>query len=226
MTTWPELKRALSQVIRLVAHFRITASQRSSLWPSARVRSALRRPFNKLIAALDRGFAASPFAHWTIGTRLAAIVLALLAPLGLVIAAMVWYLAAAAGEAQRASLLYAAHSIAAAADARIDKYIALARGLAGSPALLDDKLDAFEAEARLDFVSVADAWVLVADLEGQQLVNLTGRLEQPLPKRNPVAFAAQQRAMAEGDIVVSAMFVDPDLVEWMATIELPIPSPQ
>src|SRR5262249_10708459 len=51
---------------------------------------------------------------------------------------------------------------------------------------------------------------------------LTGRLEQPLPKRNPVAFAAQQRAMAKGDIVVSAMFVEPDLVEWMATIELPI----
>ena len=199
----------------------ITTSRRASPWATARVHSALRRPFNKLIAALDRGFAA-PFAHWTIGTRLAAIVLALAAPLGLLIAAMVWYLAAAAGEAQRASLLYAAHSIAAAADARIDKYIALARGLASSPALLDDNLDAFEAEARLDFVSVADAWVLVADLEGQQLVSLTGLLLQPLPKRNPVAFAAQQQAMAEGDIVVSPMFVEPDLVEWMATIELPI----
>src|SRR5258706_1592762 len=135
----------------------IAMSRLASLWTAAHVNYALNRPFDKLIVALDRGFAASPFAHWTIGTRLAAIVLALAAPLGLVIAAMVWYLAAAAGEAQRARLLYAAHSIAAAADARIDKYIALARGLAGSPALLDDKLDAFEAEARLDFVSVADA---------------------------------------------------------------------
>jgi hypothetical protein len=113
------------------------------------------------------------FSRLSIAARVTAITLTLAVPLNLVIAAVIWHLSKAAGEAQRASLLYTAQSVAAAVDAKLDRYSALARSLSRSPALLDDNLAVFEAEARRAF-DTPDAWILVADLEGQQLIN-TGR---------------------------------------------------
>ncbi len=126
------------------------------------------------------------FSRWTIAARITAIVLSLALPLNLVIVAAVWHSSRAASEAQRTSLLYTARSVAAAVDAKLGQYTALAQALARSPALLDDNLDAFEAEARRAFASIPDAWVLVANPEGQQLLNTASPLGQPLPLRNPV----------------------------------------
>ena len=92
--------------------------------------------------------------------------LALAVPLNLVNLAVVWHLAGASSQAQRTGLLYTARSIALAADAELGKYMALALALSRSPALLDDSLSAFEAEARRAFASVDDATVLVADTKG------------------------------------------------------------
>lgn len=111
------------------------------------------------------------FTNWSLRARLIAIVLALALPLNLVIAAVVWSLAGAAQEAQRASLLYSARSVSAALDAELGKYLALAKALSRSPAFLAGDLTAFEHEARRTFEGVPDAWVLVADLDGQQLMN-------------------------------------------------------
>src|SRR5258707_4449406 len=91
------------------------------------------------------------FKNWTIAARLIAIVIALALPLNLVVIAVIWNLDGAASEAQRASLLYSARSVAATVDAELSKYIALAQALSRSPALLDDNLDAFDAEARRAF---------------------------------------------------------------------------
>ena len=77
--------------------------------------------------------------------------LALALPLNLIILGAIWGLVSQANDAQRTSLLYAARSIAAGVDAELGKFIALAESLARSPALLDDNLDAFEAEARREF---------------------------------------------------------------------------
>ena len=74
--------------------------------------------------------------------------------------------------------------------------LALAEALSRSPALLDDNLDAFEAEARRAFRAGADAWVLVSDTDGQQLLNTFAQPGQPLPRRKPIAIDALDRAFS------------------------------
>src|SRR5260370_37455833 len=112
------------------------------------------------------------FKSWTIAARLIAIVIALALPLNLVVIAVIWNLNSAANEAQRAGLLYSPRSVAAAVDAELFKYIALVPTWSGVPALLDDNLDAFDAEARRAFAPIKDASFLVTDLNGQHLINV------------------------------------------------------
>ena len=88
------------------------------------------------------------FNNLSISARLIFLVLALALPLNLVIVGVIWDLVQRANEAQRTSLLYAARSIATGVDAELGRYIALAETLSRSPALLDDNIDAFDAEAR------------------------------------------------------------------------------
>src|SRR5215475_1975386 len=95
----------------------------------------------------ERWFLVSWFSRLTIAARIMAIALTLAVPLNLVIAAVIWHLSEAAMKTQRASLLYTARSVAAAADAKLGEYMALAQALARSPALLEDNLAGFEAEA-------------------------------------------------------------------------------
>ena len=162
------------------------------------------------------------FNHLSISARLILLVLALALPLNLVIVGAIWNLVSRADEAQRTSLLYSARSIAAGVDAELGKYIALAELLARSPALRDDNLDAFEAEARRKLPSGRSASVLVADVNGQQLVNTLAQPNHPLPRRNPIAIEAQQRTLATGDTVISDIMQDPIAQDWIVTIEVPI----
>jgi hypothetical protein len=100
-------------------------------------------PHDGLASRFKRWLFEPPFSRLTIAARIAAIALALAVPLNLVIAAVIWRLSESASEAQRTSLLYTARSVAAAVDAKLDKYMAFAEALARSPALLEDKLDSF-----------------------------------------------------------------------------------
>ena len=154
--------------------------------------------------------------------RLGLLVLALALPLNLIILGAIWGLVNQANDAQRASLLFSARSIAAGVDAELGKHIALAELLARLPALRDDNLDAFEAEARRILPSGRSAWVLVADVNGQQLINTLAQPNQPLPRRNPIAIEAQQRTWATGDIVISDVMQGPIAQDWIVTIEVPI----
>ena len=140
------------------------------------------------------------FNHLSISARLILLVLALALPLNLIIVGVIWDLVQRANEVQRTSLLYAARSIAAGVDAELGKYVALGEALSRSPALLDDNLEEFEAEARRAFPAGEDAWVLVADVHGQQLINTFAQPGQPLPRRNPLAIEAQQRAFSTRSI--------------------------
>jgi PAS domain S-box-containing protein len=168
---------------------------------------------------------AAPLPHfksWTIAARVVAIVIALALPLNLVVFAVIWNLDSAADEAQRASLLYSARSVAAAVDAELGKYIALAQTLSGSPALLDDNLAAFEAEARRVFASIKDASFLVTDPNGQHLINGAARRDQPLPRLQPVALRAQNLALESRSIVVSDVSIGNVSKEWVAGVYVPI----
>ncbi|MBI4725575.1 MAG: PAS domain S-box protein, partial [Rhodomicrobium sp.] len=171
---------------------------------------------------LKRWFSASRFSRWTIAARIAAIVLTLAVPLNLIVVAVVWHLADAASEAQRKSLLYTSRSVAATADAELGKYMALAQSLARSPALLDDNLAPFEAEARRAFASLPDAWVVVADLNGQQLINTASQPGQPLPPSDPACTTAQKRALETGSIVLTDVRMSPVLQDWVVSIDVPI----
>ncbi len=171
---------------------------------------------------VKRWLSESHFSRWTIGARIIAIVLALAAPLNLVIAAVVWHLAEVSSESQRTSLLYTAQSVAATVDAKLGEYIALAKVLGSSPALLDGNLTAFEAEARRAFASVPDAWVLVADLSGQQLINTASPPGQSLPVRSPVAMPAQKRAFETRSILVTGVLMPSVGGDWIVNIEAPV----
>jgi signal transduction histidine kinase/ActR/RegA family two-component response regulator len=173
----------------------------------------------KRLAGLQRKAA---FKHWSISRRLILLVLALALPLNLIIVGVVWGLVSRANEIQRTSLLYAARSIAAGADAELSKYVAQAEALSRSPALLDDNLDAFEAEARRAFPAGADAGVVVSDVDGQQLVNTLAQPGLLLPHRNPVALAAQRRAFSTRSIVITDLLRGPATQDLIATIEVPI----
>jgi hypothetical protein len=147
------------------------------------------------------------------------LVLALAVPLNLVIVGVVWGLVNRANEIQRTSLLYAARSIAAGVDAELGKYVALGEALSRSPALLDDNLDAFEAEARRVFPA---GGVVVSDVDGQQLLNTFARPGQALPRRHPLALAAQRRAFLTRSIVITDLMIGPLTQSWIANIEVPI----
>src|SRR5262249_3863164 len=134
----------------------------------------------------------------------------------------IWRLSEAANEAQRTNLLYTAHSVAAAADAKLGEYIALGQALARSPALLEDNLDRFEVEARRIFASTPEAIVVVANLQGQQLVNTASQPGQRLPLRSPLARATQNRAYETRSTIISDVHLGALSHEWVIDIEIPI----
>src|SRR5262245_42211834 len=173
--------------------------------------------------ALTTGDATPPFPYATINARLIAIVLTLAVPLNIVVAAVIWSLVSAANETQRASLLYSARSVAAAVDAELGKYIALAQVLSRSPALLEDSTDAFEGELRRVLSSDPDVWAIVADIDGRLLVNTARTRSQPLlsPIRADEGMAAQNQAFITHSVVVSDVFIGPDQ-RWAATANIPI----
>ncbi len=173
--------------------------------------------------ALTTGDATPPFPYATINARLIAIVLTLAVPLNIVVVAVIWSLVSAANETQRSSLLYSARSIAAAVDAELGKYIALAQVLSHSPALLEDSIDAFEGELRRGLSADPELWAVVADVSGRLLVNTTRLRGQPLlsPTRSKEGLAAQNEAFETRSVVVSDVFMGPDQ-RWAATANIPI----
>ena len=181
--------------------------------------SALRAIFAQLSNRLAGLQGRTAFIRLSISTRLILLVLGLALPLNLIIGGVIWGLVQRANEVQRTSLLYAARSIAAGVDAELGKYVALAEALSRSPALLDDSLYAFDAEARRAFPAEANVWVLVSDLDGQQLVNTIAQPGQVLPRRNPIGIAAQDRAFSTRSMAVTDLLIGPVTQDWIANID-------
>ena len=186
------------------------------------VKSALRAVSTRLAQCLAGLQPKAALNRLSIPSRLILLVLGLAVPLNLVIVGVVWGLVKRANEVQRTSLLYAARSIAAGVDAELGKYVALGEALSRSPALLDDNLDAFEAEARRAFPAGGDIGVLVSDADGQQLFNIFAQPGQALPRRNPLPFAAQRRAFSTRSIVITDLMRGALTQELGAGIEVPI----
>jgi len=162
------------------------------------------------------------FRKTSIRARLALLVAALALPLNGLVVAVIVSLANASAEAQRAGLVYAARSTAAGLDAQLGKYIAVAEDLIRSPALLSNHLDQFEAEARQSLAGIPESWVLVADPEGNQLLNTSPRAHAPLPRRNALAVAGQHQAFERASILIGNLRPSTITGEWIATIEAPV----
>lgn len=150
------------------------------------------------------------------------LVAALAVPLNMLVIGVVYSLSNAAANAQRANLLYTASSIAAGVDAHLNKYIAISADLLNSPALLADNLNVFEEKARQTLTGISDAWVQVADGDGQLLLNTSDQAVYPLARRPPSALAAQQHAVELGAVIVTGVRPRPTMNDWIATIEAPV----
>lgn len=165
--------------------------------------------------------------RWTLGQRVVGVVLLTALPLVVVTLLVIGQLTQAARQAQLSALRYSAQAIAAGLNAHLDKYIALAEGLAASPNALKDDLSEFEAEARRVFARLPDAWILVADAQGRPLLNSFGPGGEGagaavLPPRPPKAVEAQQRAFATHAPVLSGVRRGPVSGMIIATIEAPV----
>ena len=154
--------------------------------------------------------------------RLALVVLAIALPMNLLVVGVIAWLAKSAHDAQLASLNYSVRSIASGVEAHVSTHIALAQALASSPSLLDDDLSTFRAEAERAFPDTRETWLVVADVEGQQLMNLLTPRGAPLPRRNPDAITSQKRAFATRSMQVSNVFTGTAFADWIATVEIPV----
>ena len=190
--------------------------------------AAARSPAVRAISArLSKGLAdlqrKAGFSRLSISRRLILLLLALALPLNLVIVGVIWDLVGRANEVQRTSLMFAARSIAAGVDSELGTYVALAEALSRSPALLDNDLHAFEAEARRAFPAGGHAQVVLSDPDGLQLINTFSEPGQPLPRhRPPEAIAAMHRAFSTRSIVITDLMISPVSPRWFVTIQVPI----
>ena len=126
--------------------------------------------------------------------RLSLIVLVVALPMLLLSAGIVWRLAERERDVSRQAILYSSHSILSAVDAQLGKYISVAQVLAASHSLHGDDLTAFRQDAEHALAALSGAVIVLADRNGQQLVNTFAAPGEPLPRLPPEAVAAQARA--------------------------------
>ena len=125
-------------------------------------------------------------------------------------------------EARREALSHAAGTLMSAVDAQVEQYAVLGRILAASPALARDDLRAFDAEARRTNAAAQDTWILLATIDGQQVLNTRLTSGTPAPQRSPIAMDTQRRALLTGKEQVSDIGMGPVSGEPVLTINLPI----
>ena len=172
--------------------------------------------------SIDRkGSAGSPLSI-PLPVLLLVLIIASIAPLAAAgVALNVWY-ERLARQTQEAGLLYTTRSISAAVDAEIDKSATLADALARSPTLANDDLAGFEAEARRLFDDPEDGWVILASIEGRELVNTSYRQGTSLSDRRPEAIAQQKRVAQTGRFVVSHVYRSGADDSWAVMIDVPV----
>jgi two-component sensor histidine kinase len=153
------------------------------------------------------------------------VALAAALPLLLLTAGIVWQLAENERQNRREAVLFSTRALMNVVDAMLSKHVAIAQSLAKSPALLSDDLAAFRQEAERALPGLSGGWVVVSDADGQQIVNLLRRPDDPLPRRNPQALEFQRRALETGQIQISGVFTATLLPVPIVTVEVPVVRP-
>jgi two-component sensor histidine kinase len=101
----------------------------------------------------------------------------------------------------------------------------LGQVLSHDPALLENSVDALEAQLRGKLTSVPNVWAVVADIDGRPLL-ATGTPRGGLPSVRPAeGMAAQKRAFETHSVVISNIYPAPRAPlshSWMASVHIPI----
>jgi two-component sensor histidine kinase len=148
--------------------------------------------------------------------------LAVALPFMLLTVGIVWQLASNQRETRREAILFSTRTLMNAVDAILNKQVAVAQMLARSPALQVDDLVAFRAEAERASPSLSGGWIILTDLSGQQLINLSRPAGELLPHRAPQGLALQRRALETGQVQISDVFVGAVLRDAVVSVEVPI----
>ena len=122
----------------------------------------------------------------TIRLRLILLVLIVAVPLIAATLVVVERLADAQSQAQEQTLIASTRAIAAAVDAELKKHAAVGHALTTSVPLQSGDFAQFAKQAASAINQLPGAWVVVADVEGQQVVNTLRPFGEPLPMVEPL----------------------------------------
>jgi two-component sensor histidine kinase len=148
--------------------------------------------------------------------------LAVALPFMLLTAGIVWQLANNERETRREGILFSTRTLMNAVDTILSKQIAVAQMLATSPALQTDDFVAFRQEAERATPGLSSGWIVLADQDGQQIMNLLPGASDPLPKRRPEAIALQHKALATGTFQISGVFEGALKKSPVVAVEVPV----
>jgi two-component sensor histidine kinase len=153
------------------------------------------------------------------------VALAVALPLLLLTAGIVWRLAENERDNQRQAIVYSTRALASAVDALLDKQISVARVLTSSLALQADDIVEFRKQAESARSNLSGGWIMLADENGQQLVNLARPEGEQLPVRQSSGVELQRKALQTNEIqisdVIHGRFVNVPII----TIEVPVLRP-
>jgi two-component sensor histidine kinase len=137
------------------------------------------------------------------------------------IAMLVW-LFQVETQSSRQALVYSAQTIMSAVDAQIERYAAIGRVLA--VALTSDNPDiaALERQVRRTAVGLTDSWLLLADVNGQQLFNTLVPVGGQLATRNESAIEAGRRACELGTEQIADVGNGPAVGKAVSSVDFPI----
>ncbi len=143
-------------------------------------------------------------------------------PFILLTAGIVWQLANNERETRREGILFSTRTLMNAVDTILSKQIAVAQMLATSPALQADDFVAFRLEAERATTGLSGGWIVLADQDGQEIMNLLPGASDPPPKRASAAIALQRQALATGQVQISGVFEGAMKKSPVVTVEVPV----
>ena len=152
----------------------------------------------------------------SIRQRLLLLVAALAVPMNVLVVVALVQLADQERTTHLRNLQYTARAIVSAIDAQLLTHITVGRALAASPALLDDDLAAFRAEAE----RVNPVLMVVSDIDGQQLMNTRRPPGEKLPMR--VGLVTHRQALETGLMAISDVFRGSVSNAWLVTLDFPV----
>ena len=150
------------------------------------------------------------------------VTLAVALPFMLLTAGTIWKLAENERENRRDANLYSARALVSAVDALLGKQITIAKMLAASPTLQAEDLVEFRKEAERTQPGLSGGWVVLADENGKQLMNLARPPSDTLPTRNPQSLILQRRALETGEVQISNVIIGRFVQIPVITIEVPV----